>query len=81
MRGITFIVVLTAGLLMAGAGTSGGGWQNQACANRTISAVSSNARCVAAQRKAGMSGAACSVRPVVCVDYKKYNRWDKKRKW
>ena len=67
-------------LLMASPGTSSG-WQNQACANRTISAVSSNARCVAAQRKAGMTGAACSVRPVVCVDYRKYERWDKKRKW
>jgi hypothetical protein len=77
---ISVAVAVAAGavvLLTASPGTSGG--PSQACANRAIGSASSYTRCVASQQRAGQSGAACRSRPVICVDWKKYRRWSKKR--
>ncbi len=79
IRSGSFIVGLAIVLLTAGPGTSGG--PSHACANRAIGSASSYTRCVASQQRVGQSGAACRPRPVICVDYKKYKRWSKKRDW
>ncbi len=70
--------ILVAGLLMAGTGSSDSASR---CTAEAARAANEYARCVASLQRAGLPGTACTMRPVICVDYDKYKRWSKKRDW
>jgi hypothetical protein len=70
--------ILLAGLLMAGPGSSDSASR---CTAEAARAAADYQRCVASHQRIGHSGSACTMRPVICVDYDKYKRWSKKRDW
>ncbi len=69
--------VLTGMLLTASRGIS-----DTTCEIKIAAAASEYAACVSAISRAGVNPArVCRMRPVICPDYKKFKRWERKRNW
>ncbi len=82
MRSLLLTVAFVAAMAVAYSAHAGDGRRGASCRGRAVASASDYSSCVGHAARAGVNPAlACRPRPVICVDYGRIKRLERKRSW